>query len=151
MLGQPRLRAACCALSRLLRLPADIIPVVCRVVNRADFVPGPFYLGDRLSLVVACVAICWVCLITVIFVLPNTYPISMKSNFNYAIIAVGVVLTYSMTTWFIPGPRPFNARKWFTGPNIEGLSENVPDAGPGASMKGFGKEGADLPPIPLGV
>lgn len=34
---------------------------------------------------------------------------------NYAIIAVGVVLTYSLGTWFIPGPKPFNARKWFTG------------------------------------
>ena len=56
-----------------------IIPVVCRLtVGRADFVPGPFFLGPRASVAVAVVACCWVVTICVIFVLPSTYPLSMK-------------------------------------------------------------------------
>ena len=86
-----------------------------RVLNRKDFVPGPWYLGERLSLAVHTGACVWVATICVIFVLPNTYPINMRLNFNYAIIAVGFVLTYALGTWFLPGPMPLNARKWFKG------------------------------------
>lgn len=54
-----------------------------------------------------------------------------------AIIAVGIVLTYTLGTWFIPGPRPFNARVWFKGPHTESLDfDAVPDGGPGASVRG---------------
>ena len=73
--------------------------------------------------------------------------VDMKLNFNYAIIAVGVVLVYSLATWFLPGPKPLNARTWFKGPNLSGLATDVvPDAGPGASM-----HGGALPPVPIGV
>lgn len=149
-----------------------------RIFNRKEFVPGPFFLGQKLSLAVHSIACAWVVLsacaaapascsyltralaVCVIFVLPNTYPINMELNvrptppalsnllkglcalcfsfyphptrsgfvllfraplthapaaaslpqFNYAIIAVGVVLSYSLGTWFIPGPRPLNAK-----------------------------------------
>ena len=70
-----------------------------------------------------------------------------------AIIAVGVVLVYSLSTWFIPGPKPFNARTWFSGPNLDGLQlDKIVDGGPGASVRGA-TEGLDvqLPPVPLGV
>ena len=106
-----------------------VIPMVCRLTTGyKDFVPGPWYMGDTLSPIFHAVSICWVILICVIFVLPNTYPISMKLNFNYAIIAVGIVLSYSLGTWILPGPKPFNARKWFQGPNIHALNfEAAPD------------------------
>lgn len=51
-----------------------------RILNRADFVPGPWYMGDKLSLFIHGVSCCWVMLICVIFVLPNTYPVSMLLN-----------------------------------------------------------------------
>lgn len=47
------------------------------------------------------------------------------------------MLTYALGTWFLPGPMPMNARKWFTGPHIEALNfDVVPDGGPGASVRG---------------
>ena len=75
---------------------------------------------------------------------------------------VGVVLTYSMGTWFIPGPKPFNARRWFKGPHLEALEVaaefGIVDYGPGASMIGekhakgeLDPDKLDLPPVPLGV
>ena len=136
-----------------------VIPMVCRLtVGRKSFVPGPFYLGDKLSIFVHTAATFWVILICVIFVLPNTYPINMALNFNYAIIAVGVVLSYSAGTWFIPGPKPFNARKWFKGPNVDALDfTQALDGGPGASMHGGeagymkGGEYDDVPAMPMGV
>jgi amino acid transporter len=57
-------------------------PMFFRVLNRKDFVPGPWYLGDRLSLAIHTGACIWVATICVIFVLPNTYPINMRLNFN---------------------------------------------------------------------
>ena len=117
--------------------------------------PGPFFLGERLSLFVHSASCCWVVLICTIFVLPNTYPINMRLNFNYAIIAVGVVLTYALGTWFLPGPKPLNARKWFKGPNVAGLDfESAPDGGPGASMRAgdaFKGEELRVPPVPESV
>lgn len=122
-------------------------PMLCRLtVGRKEFTPGPFFTGF-MSVPISIAAVCWVVTITIFFVLPNTFPIDMKLNFNYAIIAVGVVLVYSITTWFLPGPKPLNARVWFKGPNLSGLDTvTVPDAGPGASMHG----GAP-PPVPIGV
>ena len=74
-------------------------------------------------------------------------------NFNYAIIAVGVVLVYSTATWFLPGPA--GARKWFKGPNIDGLAlAAVVDGGPGASMRAIREDGdgdVERPPMPMGV
>ena len=62
-----------------------IIPIFCRLtVGRKEFVPGPFHLG-MMSIPVACVATCWVVIICVFFVLPNTFPISMALNFNCAL------------------------------------------------------------------
>lgn len=48
------------------------VPMVFRVTNRQDFVPGPFFLGQRLSLLVHSLAVCWITLICVVFVLPQT-------------------------------------------------------------------------------
>jgi len=126
-------------------------PMLFRVINRADFKPGPFFLGEKLSLAVHTGACMWVGCILVIFVLPNTYPINMTLNFNYAIIAVGFVLTYALGTWYIPGPKPLNARKWFTGPHLEALHfDVVPDGGPGASVRG-GEEALKAVKMPEGV
>ena len=67
---------------------------------------------------------------------------------------MGVVLVYSLSTWFFPGPKPLNARTWFSGPNLDGLAlDKVIDGGPGASVRGAseGLETAVVPPVPLGV
>ena len=45
--------------------------------------------------------------------LPTASPITWH-NFNYTIVAVGVVLLYATVFWLV------SARKWFTGPRAQG-------------------------------
>jgi hypothetical protein len=81
---------------------------------------------------------------------PNNFLTHLSAP-QYAIIAVGFVLTYALGTWYIPGPKPLNARKWFTGPHLEALHfDVVPDGGPGASVRG-GEEALKAVKMPEGV
>src|SRR5690349_4844426 len=73
-----------------------------------DFQPGPWNLG-KWSAPIGWLAIVWVGIICVLFVLPVAGPITAAS-FNYTIVAVAVVLG-AATIWWYAG-----ARHWFTGP-----------------------------------
>lgn len=86
---------------------AYVGPVLLRRLN-PDFEPGPWNLG-RWSPLVGWIAIVWVIIICVLFVLPTASPIT-ASTFNYTIVAVAVVLGLATVWWFA------GARKWFTGP-----------------------------------
>ena len=93
------------------------IPIALRVWNRRDFKRGPFHLG-KFSYPVAIVAVLWICLISIVFILPQANPVNSQS-LNYAIVAVGIVVLYSVGFWLV------SARKWFRGPvkQIEGEAE----------------------------
>ena len=69
---------------------------------------GPFHLG-RLSLVVAGTAVLWIAFIAVVFCLPQLNPVNSQT-FNYAPVAVAIVVVYSLGLWIV------SARKWFKGP-----------------------------------
>jgi amino acid permease (GABA permease) len=86
---------------------AYVGPVLLRRLN-PDFEPGPWSLG-RWSAPVGWIAIVWVVIICVLFVLPTASPIT-PTTFNYTIVAVAVVLGLATVWWFA------GARKWFTGP-----------------------------------
>jgi amino acid permease (GABA permease) len=86
---------------------AYVVPVFLRRIN-PDFEPGPWHLG-KWSAVVGWLAIVWVVIICILFVLPAASPIT-ASNFNYTIVAVAIVLGLATVWWFA------SARKWFTGP-----------------------------------
>jgi len=86
---------------------AYVAPVFLRRRN-PDFQDGPWTLG-RWSAPVGWIAIVWVVIICVLFILPTASPIT-ASNFNYTILAVAVVLAFAAIWWFA------SARKWFTGP-----------------------------------
>lgn len=103
---------------------AYVGPVFLRRRSR-DFVPGPWNLG-RWSAPVGWLAIGWVGVICVLFVLPTTAPIT-AANFNYTIVAVVVVLGAAWLWWVL------SARRWFTGPrhNVDGPPPGVD--GPGGS------------------
>jgi hypothetical protein len=89
---------------------AYALPIFFRVTTaRNSFVPGPFHLGRRCSLVVGWVAVLWVALVTVLFCLPVAYPVA-GVNFNYTPVAVGGVLLLSLGAWVL------HARFWFRGP-----------------------------------
>lgn len=85
------------------------IPQVLRLtMARRWFKKGPFHLG-RFSIPVGWIGVFWCCFITVVFALPNQYPIDSQA-LNYAPVAVGVTLLFSLGWWMI------SARKWFKGP-----------------------------------
>jgi amino acid transporter len=91
---------------------AYVTPVFLRR-RRDDFQVGPWNLG-RWSAPVGWIAIVWVGIICVLFILPTASPIT-AATFNYTIVAVAVVLGGAWLWWML------SARHWFTGPrhNIE--------------------------------
>ena len=92
---------------------AYVAPVFLR--RRSErFAAGPWNLG-RWSTPVGWLAIGWVVVICVLFVLPTSGPVT-STTFNYTIVAVGVVLGGAWLWWLL------SARHWFTGPR-----HNVPD------------------------
>ncbi|VVA13517.1 PREDICTED: amino-acid permease [Prunus dulcis] len=100
-------------------LCAAIVPIFARLVMAEEnFKPGPFYLG-RASRPVCLVAFLWICYACSAFLLPTFYPLGWKT-FNYAPVAVSVVLTVVMLWWAL------DARNWFKGPvrNIDVQNEN---------------------------
>ncbi|KAJ7242364.1 APC amino acid permease [Mycena haematopus] len=70
--------------------------------------PWPFHLG-AFSYPVALTAVIWIAFIAIVFILPQINPVTSQT-FNYAIVAVGIVIVYSVGFWLL------SARKWFTGP-----------------------------------
>ncbi|KAJ3874262.1 APC amino acid permease [Lentinula edodes] len=84
------------------------VPIALRVIYHADFVRGPFHLGI-FSFPVAITAVIWIAFISIVFILPQENPVDSQT-LNYAIVAVGIVITYSFGYWLI------SARKWFAGP-----------------------------------
>jgi amino acid permease (GABA permease) len=96
---------------------AYVIPTYLRMRQGASFQRGPWHLG-RWSSTVGTVAITWVVFITVLFVLPTASPITLKT-FNYAIVALLIVIGYAGIYWLV------SARNWFTGPRVQGTPEEL--------------------------
>jgi len=91
---------------------AYVIPTLLRRLAGDRFRPGPWSLG-KWSPIVGWVGVIWVVIITVLFVLPEVSPVT-RDTFNYAPVAVGVVVLYAGGYWLI------SARKWFKGPRAQG-------------------------------
>jgi K+ transporter len=70
-----------------------------------EFQPGPWNLG-RWSPLVGWVAVGWVIFICILFVLPPASPVTVET-FNYAPIAVAVVIVFAIITWFVGGKEHF--------------------------------------------
>jgi amino acid permease (GABA permease) len=91
---------------------AYIIPTLLRRLAGDRFQPGPWHLG-RWSAAIGWVGVVWVVFITILFMLPEVTPIT-RDTFNYAPIAVGVVLLFAGGYWFL------GAKNWFKGPRTQG-------------------------------
>jgi hypothetical protein len=65
------------------------------------------------------IATVWVAFIVILFMLPPSNPISLQTNFNYAPVAVAVVLLFAGGWWFA------SARNWFKGPRVQGTPEEL--------------------------
>ncbi len=64
------------------------------------------------------IAVTWVVIITILFMLPHGGPITF-TTFNYAVFAVLVVIGFAGIYWLV------SARKWFTGPRVQGTPEEL--------------------------
>ncbi|TKA08082.1 amino acid permease [Actinacidiphila oryziradicis] len=87
---------------------AYVIPTFLRLRKGDAFETGPWHLG-RWSRPIGVLAVIWVVLITVLFMLPQLSPVT-RSNFNYAPVAVLVVLGFATAWWTA------SARHWFLKP-----------------------------------
>jgi amino acid permease (GABA permease) len=96
---------------------AYMLPVFLRLLQGNRFERGPWHLG-RWSRPVGVVAVAWTVVISVLFMLPTTSPVTATS-FNYTPIAVVLVLGFAGTWWLA------SARRWFTGPKIQGTPEEL--------------------------
>jgi amino acid permease (GABA permease) len=96
---------------------AYVTPVFLRLLAGDRFQRGPWHLG-RWSRPIGTIAVIWVAFITILFMLPTVTPIT-RDNFNYTVVAVGVVVLYSASYWLL------SARHWFTGPRVQGSPEEL--------------------------
>jgi amino acid transporter len=91
---------------------AYVIPSYLRLRAGETFQPGPWNLG-RWGRPVAMVAVGWVVVIVILFMLPTSSPVT-AATFNYTPLAVLAVLGFAGIWWLV------SARKWFTGPRRQG-------------------------------
>ncbi len=96
---------------------AYVLPTFLRLRLGSAFVRGPWHLG-RWSRPIGIIAVTWVVIISVLFMLPTANPIT-HTNFNYTVIAVVAVLGFAAIYWVV------SARKWFTGPKVQGSAEEL--------------------------
>jgi amino acid transporter len=96
---------------------AYVTPTFLRLRKGEAFKRGPWHLG-RWSYVVGWIAVAWVVFITILFMLPTASPIGW-GNFNYTVIAVLVVIGFAGIYWLV------SAKNWFTGPKIQGSTEEL--------------------------
>ena len=96
---------------------AYVTPTFLRLRLGENFKRGPWHLG-RWSYVVGWIAVAWVVIISILFVLPVYSPIS-RTNFNYTIVAVVVVIGFAGIYWLV------SAKNWFKGPKVQGTPEEL--------------------------
>jgi amino acid transporter len=96
---------------------AYITPVFLRLRAGDSFRPGPWQLG-RWSRPIGIVATIWVVFIAILFLLPQAVPVN-STTFNYAPVAVGVVILFA-GGWYL-----LSAKKWFKGPKVQGTPEEL--------------------------
>jgi hypothetical protein len=96
---------------------AYVPPTYLRLQQGDTFVPGPWHLG-RWSRVVGWIAVAWVCLISIVFMLPTVYPITW-ANLNYTPVAVVAVLGFAGIWWVL------SAHRWYIGPKVQGTPDEL--------------------------
>jgi hypothetical protein len=97
---------------------AYAIPVFLRLRQGEDFQRGPWHLG-RWSKPVGWIAVGWVALADLLFILPATQPVTEWSNFPYT-LPVYLVIVGGAALWWST-----SAKKWFVGPRSLGTPEQL--------------------------
>jgi amino acid permease (GABA permease) len=116
-LGNSTAYAAVTSIAVIGLYVAYVTPTFLRLRLGSSFKRGPWHLG-RWSRPIGIVAVTWVAIITVLFMLPTASPVTW-TNFNYTVIAVVAVLGFAGIWWLV------SARNWFTGPKVQGSAEEL--------------------------
>ena len=116
-LWNPTAYAAVTSIATIGLYIAYVTPTFLRLRKGEEFKRGPWHLG-RWSYVVGWIAVTWVVIITILFILPQVGPITF-TTFNYAIIALIVVIGFAGIYWLV------SARHWFKGPKVQGTAEEL--------------------------
>ncbi|HTJ72186.1 MAG TPA: amino acid permease [Actinospica sp.] len=82
------------------------IPILLRLRLGDEFQAGPWNLGAK-GRPVALLAVVWIVLSNILFMLPQSSPITAH-DFNYAPIALAVVLAVATVWWFVSARRTFH-------------------------------------------
>ncbi|WP_328429044.1 amino acid permease [Streptomyces sp. NBC_00443] len=96
---------------------AYAVPILLRLRLGDEFQPGPWHLG-RWGRPVGVVAVTWILLSSVLFMLPHASPVT-ADTFNYAPVALAGVLAVATVWWFA------SARRRFHGPVSYGRPDEV--------------------------
>ncbi|MER6030242.1 amino acid permease [Streptomyces sp. NPDC001851] len=96
---------------------AYAVPVFLRLRLGGGFQPGPWHLG-RWGRPVGWLAVIWIVFSSVLFMLPQASPVT-ADTFNYAPVALAVVLVVATVWWFA------TARRRFQGPVSYGRPDEV--------------------------
>ncbi|MEU0822452.1 amino acid permease [Streptomyces mirabilis] len=120
-LYSPTAYAAVTAINVIGITPAYAIPVYLRLRAGDRFRPGPWHLG-RWSKPLGWISVTYVTVLTVVFCLPQASPITAES-FNYAGVALAVVLVLAWLMWITKGKRDYQI------PTLGSEAENTALAG----------------------
>ncbi|MEV5847417.1 amino acid permease [Streptomyces sp. NPDC051985] len=93
------------AINAVGMIPAYGIPVYLALRKGRDYQPGPWTLGVWRK-PIAVIACAYVVVITVVFCLPQTSPIT-TDGFNYAGVALLVALLFAWVTWVTRGKKAY--------------------------------------------
>src|SRR5260370_30281356 len=94
------------------------IPTLLRRIAGEKFQGGRWHLGQW-SPIVGWMAVGWIAFISILFILPQAAPGNNLATFNYAPVAVIVVLVFAGGYWFL------SAKNWFKGPKVQGSPEEL--------------------------
>lgn len=103
VLYSPTAYAAVTSINVVGLTPAIAIPVFLRLRAGHRFQAGPWNLG-RWSRPIGIIAVVWVAFVTMLFLLPQTSPVTVDS-FNYAGVALVVVLVGAEVSYRVAYPR----------------------------------------------
>ncbi|MEU1258426.1 amino acid permease [Streptomyces chartreusis] len=104
-LWSPAAYGAITAINAVGMIPAYGIPVYLALRKGDHYIPGPWTLG-RWRRPIGYIAVVYVAVITVVFCLPQSAPITPDS-FNYAGVTLAIALLLAWLTWITRGRRDY--------------------------------------------